>query len=103
MPMNHTHARRRTMLLRLAAVPLLVAALPAAVALAGSRQADPVMLNGAILVFPGIRRNGGAKQPKFAQAGAVSARRGTFIGANPKAEKNAGAADTGHRHPGRRG
>src|SRR5207249_1769090 len=72
MPMNRTHARRSTMVLRLAAVPLLVAALPAAVALAGSRQADTVMLNGAILVFQGIERNGGAKQPKFAQAVAIA-------------------------------
>ena len=92
MPMNRTHARRRTMLLRLAAVPLLVAALPAAVALAGSRQADTVMLNGAILVFQGIERNGGAKQPKFAQAVAIADGRIMFIGQTRKAKKYVGPA-----------
>src|SRR2546428_11652013 len=92
MPMNRTHARRRTMLLRLAAVPLLVAALPAAVALAGSRQADTVMLNGAILVFQGIDRDGGAKQPKFAQAVAIADGRIMFIGQTRKAKKYVGPA-----------
>src|SRR3989442_5638509 len=92
MPMNRTHARRSTMLLRLAAVPLLVAALPAAVALAGSRRADTVMLNGAILVFQGIERNGGAKQPKFAQAVAIADGRIMFIGQTRKAKKYAGPA-----------
>src|SRR5207247_8418225 len=92
MPMNRTHARRSTMLLRLAAVPLLVAALPAAVALAGSRQADTVMLNGAILVFQGIERNGGAKQPKFAQAVAIADGRIMFIGQTRKAKKYVGPA-----------
>src|SRR5436309_2647056 len=92
MPMNRTHARRSTMLSRLAAVPLLVAALPAAVALAGSRQADTVMLNGAILAFQGIERNGGAKQPKFAQAVAIADGRIMFIGQTRKAKKYVGPA-----------
>src|SRR5438093_4697412 len=92
MPMNRTHARRSTMVLRLAAVPLLVAALPAAVALAGARQADTVMLNGAILAFQGIERNGGARQPKFAQAVAIADSRIVFIGPSRKAKKYVGPA-----------
>src|SRR5436309_14872774 len=92
MPMNRTHARRSTMLLRLAAVPLLVAALPAAVALAGARQADTVMPNGAILVFPGIERNGRPKQPKLALAAAIADGRVMVIGQPAEAAEYAGPA-----------
>src|SRR2546425_4988772 len=81
-------ARKRTWALDRVAFLLLATALSPVVALAGPREADTVLLNGAILVFQGgIERNDGARQPKFAQAVVIAGGRVVFVGPARKAKK----------------
>ncbi|PYT12970.1 MAG: hypothetical protein DMF51_11940 [Acidobacteria bacterium] len=63
-----------------------------AAAPAGSRKADTVLVNGAILVFSGIERNDGAGPPKFEQAVAIADGRIVFVGPDAKARQYAGPA-----------
>ncbi len=86
--MIRRYARRPTSILGLAALLFLAAALRPVVALASPRAADTVMLNGAILIFQGIERHDGARQPKFAQAVAIADSRIVFIGPSRTAKKN---------------
>ncbi len=91
-PLRHVRRGQGFVRLRLLLVSLLAIASCPVVAHAGPRQADTVMLNGAILVFQGIERNDGARQPKFAQAVAIADGRIVFIGQSRKAKKFVGPA-----------
>ncbi len=90
--MIRKRARQITWALGLSAVSLLGAASHPVAAPASPRDADTVLLNGAILVFQGIERNDGARQPKFAQAVAIAGGRIVFVGPTRKAKKYAGPA-----------
>ena len=90
--MIRKRARQITWALGLSAVSLLGAASHPVAAPASPRDADTVLLNGAILVFQGIERNDGASQPKFAQAVAIAGGRIVFVGPTRKAKKYAGPA-----------
>jgi len=90
--MIRKRARQITWALGLSAVSLLGAASHPVAAPANPRDADTVLLNGAILVFQGIERNDGARQPKFAQAVAIAGGRIVFVGPTRKAKKYVGPA-----------
>ena len=80
----------RAMRRRLAAVAILASVLHPAAAQDRPREAETVMTNGRILIFEGVERHAGAREPRFAQAVAIADGRFAFIGQDRKARRYVG-------------